>query len=289
MFIINGFFPNRNFGDDLFLKCAKQIVGDHFLIRNEIRNKAGWWSTLLGVQSYFWLGGTFIDRDSSLKTVFSILIEFSLVKIFGGRLELVAVGFCTDVPWYKKVAQAYIILLSDKVTVRDTVSLGFASRWIQDLELVKDIVVEYHNQIFQKALYEESGRVLVALDKWKTLSLANLIAGELAHYPCEAFFTVPVSEYKRVEQFSVQHQFAKLLGIGEMQCFLSSYSADAVIESILKSHLVVTDRLHVALAAIFFDKQVILFGVSEKLKNIDLLVEPFYLRKLILIVEEQDP
>lgn len=246
--------------------CAPSLVEGDFYIRNEIKTNFFWWRYLFKANKYTWLGGTFIDKDSSFKTVLSMLFEFTLVRLLGKELHFRSVGFSVNVPFYKRLAQSYIIFISSSVSARDQESYLFAKRSSSSVSLGKDIVVENHSSIFtEKECEVISGQCFWAVDKKKSLDVFRKHEKSISPH-MYSWVTVPLSTYKKKEQSLVLAEASKSL-LPNVNVVDSEYAVDNVLNVIGQSEVVVTDRLHVAISALFMKKKVYLLAVSEKLLN----------------------
>lgn len=287
--IVNGFFPRKNFGDDLFLKAAKFFLDD-FKVRNEVKAELSfisWLKELGRVDDYVWLGGTFIDGDSSLKTVFSMLFEFTWVRLRGGRLSFISVGFSKQVPIWKVVAQRYIIRIANSVSVRDNESLLFCNNTSGKISKSLDLVVKYKEELtrtlFKDGVPDETeGRVLISLDKEESLSVISSNVGLFNKEECKYIFSQISSPYVKEKQVRISQKAAAILGLDLVG--VSEYiDVNNVTFNIAESALIITDRLHVAICGALIGRKVVVVGVTEKLKSIDLLLSSECMSSVSLI------
>lgn len=287
--LVNGFFPGKNFGDDLFLHVAKEFLGE-FSVRNEEKNKRNflsWINELIKVNDYVWLGGTFIDNDSSLKTILSMLFEFSIVKFFGGKLTFVSVGFSRDVPFWKRLAQYYIIKIANSVSVRDNDSLSFCGKDEKKIKKSEDLVIKYESTIiksfFAEMIPDEiGGNVLVSLDKKSSLDViyANIDLFEV--YFDFSFFVQISSPYVSQRQSIISKEAIDILGVSSSVEY-DYGDARNVMNNIATSSVIITDRLHVAICAALLNRKVFVVGVTEKLKSISLLLSEECMSRIYLL------
>ncbi|KZN44358.1 polysaccharide pyruvyl transferase family protein [Pseudoalteromonas luteoviolacea] len=273
--IVNGFFPNKNFGDDMFLACAGEYVEGDYEVRNLAKENKGYlaWLAYLfkRVKSYTWLGGTFIDKDTTFPMLISMLIEFTLVKLAGAKLTFVSVGLSRDVNLIKKLSLKYICWLANDVSARDKDSFEAYKRHNKGMTLTGDIVV-LNEGLFHKGIKQSNRRLLfVSVDKNKSLQIFNDKQSVFKHLSNTPSVVQVTSPYQAESQKRLSEEICNSLGCSYDCIDYSSFKE--VLELIAESECVITDRLHVAIAGVINNKPVYLFGVSEKLKGINDLLD----------------
>ncbi|MEM5481097.1 polysaccharide pyruvyl transferase family protein [Pseudoalteromonas fuliginea] len=294
--LVNGFFPDRNFGDDLFLKFSTYYCKNPAIrnIEKDKRNFFQWLLYLYKLDCYIWLGGTFIDKDSTLKTILSMLFEFSLLKLFNVKLEFKAVGFSSEVDFFKFFSQKYIVFISNSLSVRDIKSYKFCENYNSRVVLVKDLVLEHFEDYMGDDIFLDKPTTddfrystLVCLDKEASIPYASKVKNEVSNLN---FFTIQIaSPYVKDRQELISKKFIKQL-VDKPKFKLTDYqSAGNVLHEINQSQLIITDRLHVAICAVLLKRKVYLIAVSEKLKTAHLLFDndvSYYLK--IIKAESKD-
>ncbi|KAA1166424.1 polysaccharide pyruvyl transferase family protein [Pseudoalteromonas fuliginea] len=273
--LVNGFFPKRNFGDDMFLACAHKYVEGDYKVRNDeksSRNYLEWLNFLKNTKHYTWLGGTFIDKDTDLKMLVSMLLEFTLVKLFGAQLSFVSVGLSRDVSFLKKISLQYFCWLADDISVRDKDSFKAYRSYRGNLKLTGDIVVLQKDLFHCNPANSSVGNyTYVSVDKEKSLDI--LIKNNSLLEPVKGKNAVIqiTSPYKEKEQIERSSHVCELLNCKFKIQPYTDYNQ--VLEFINNADYIITDRLHVAIAGLINSKKVYLFGVSEKLQGIHDLLE----------------
>jgi len=282
--IVNGFFPHKNFGDDMFLACAEEYVKGEYKVRNSEKVNKNYFSWLLYIlrntKSYTWLGGTFIDKDTTLSMLTSMLIEFTFVKLSGAELKFVSVGLARDVGWLKKLAIKYICWLANSITVRDEESFAAYKNCNNEMFQTGDIVVLNSMRFHQNVTSIKKVDLFVSVDKKRSL---DIFKSKIHLFkPCENTKAAVqiTSPYQAEIQKQLSSEVCSILGCDyEVEPY---ESFDKVLELIASSEYVITDRLHVAIAGVINNKSVYLFGVSEKLRGINSLIDTRGLLKLVV-------
>lgn len=258
----------------MFLACAHKYVEGDYKVRNvekNSRNYIEWLRFLKNIKHYTWLGGTFIDKDTDLKMLLSMLFEFSLAKLFGAKLSFVSVGLARDVSFLKKITLRYFCWLADDISVRDKDSFNAYHSYSDNFKLTGDIVVLQKDVFHCETTSSSDGNyVLVSVDKEKSLEIFNKNKSLLPSENGKNAIIQVTSPYKEKEQVDRSSHVCELLNY---EFKIQSYADyNQVLELINNADHIITDRLHVAIAGVINSKKVYLFGVSEKLKGIhDLL------------------
>jgi polysaccharide pyruvyl transferase WcaK-like protein len=272
MKLVNGFFPDFNFGDDFFLLCANDIVGEDYVVRNIEKNKRNYFSWLLylsRVKDYYWLGGTFIDQDSNIKTLMSFLIEFFVVKLFFGKIHLISVGFSPELGFLRRTVQLIIISLSNEISVRDEVSKEFAKLIITDVKLDPDLFVRFSEKKLNASdESDEKYEIMISIDKKESLEFVAEIKNIVDFISEKKLSLIKItSPYVEKRQEFLSKELANLLDLNEIRT-KKYISIIETCQDMRSSRVIITDRLHVALCGGFFGKTVVLLAVTEKLKKI---------------------
>lgn len=286
MILLNGFFPGMNFGDDIFLAIAKNKLfteEDGCKIRRLERsnkNYFSWLYYLTKVKEYYWLGGTFIDKDTKPSMAISLFIEFFLCWLFGARIKLCGVGFSPNLPFMYQWVQSFIIKVSCDVEVRDKISYEFSKNYKFDTVLGEDLCVKYFavvsSEIARKSV---RNNVYVSMDKLESLDLAKKICSTLKNTTNVVYqVTSPYVEEKQIE---ISKAVCDMISPNSIGIPYESYIS--VLENLASSDLILTDRLHVAICASMLGVKVYLFPVSDKLNLIKAMLEKKYQNNIYMI------